>query len=109
MRDRMLSDFPFLASLASSESPKDRRIWLKVATDYFVAAESIDPEAVDDFVDGMIAQLKAADPSTRLEVARKFAPCARTPARLLAALLSVEFRGLRPSPRARCRLDQSRN
>lgn len=86
----MLSDFPFLASLASSESPKDRRIWLKVATDYFVAAESIDPEAVDDFVDGMIAQLKAADPSTRLEVARKFAPCARTPARLLAALLSVD-------------------
>ena len=86
----MLSDFPFLASLASSESPNDRRIWLRVATDYFVAAESIDPGKIDEFIDAMTAQVNAADPSTRLEVARKLAPCARAPARLLAALTSVE-------------------
>ena len=85
----MLSDFPFLASLASSHSPKDRRIWLRVATDYFVAAESVDPGTIGDLINAIVAQLNAADPSTRLEVARKIAPCARSPARLLTVLSSV--------------------
>jgi uncharacterized protein (DUF2336 family) len=90
VRDPMLSDFPFLASLASSESPKDRRIWLRVATDHFVAAKSIDPGKMEEFIDAMTAQLNAADPSTRLDVARKLAPCARAPTRLLGALTSVD-------------------
>jgi uncharacterized protein (DUF2336 family) len=86
----MLNDFPFIASLASSESARDRRIWLRVATDHFVAAGSSDPEAIEAFVEAMTKQLETADRATRLEIARKLAPCAWTPAGILAALESVD-------------------
>ena len=90
MRDPTLSDFPFLSSLASSESPKDRRIWLRVATDHFVATEPSDSDRIEKFIEAMTVQLGAADAEARLEVARKLAPCARAPARLLAALSSFD-------------------
>ena len=90
VRGPTLSDFPFISSLASSESPKDRRIWLRVATDHFVATEPSDSATTEKFIDAMTAQLDAADSAARLEVAWKLAPCARTPARLLAALSSVD-------------------
>jgi hypothetical protein len=90
VRDPTLSDFPFLSSLASSESPKDRRIWLRVAIDHFLATEHGDSESIEELIDAMTAQLHAADSAVRLEVARKLAPCARAPGRLLAALSYVD-------------------
>ena len=90
MRDPTLSDFPFLSSLASSESLQDRRIWLRVATDHFVATEPSDSETIEEFIKAMTAQLRAADSAVQLEVARKLAFCARAPDRLLAALSSVD-------------------
>ena len=90
VHDLTLAAFPFLASLSTSESAKDRRIWLRVASDHFVAADPSDREAVELFTDAMTSRLNAADAGTRLEIARKLAPSARTPARLLALFESVE-------------------
>ena len=90
MRDLTLADFPFLASLAASNSPKDRRIWVRVASDYFVAAEPNDPAAIEKFSDAMAVQLGAGDAGARLDMARKLAPCRRTPQSLLAKLESAE-------------------
>ncbi len=86
MRDLTLQDFPFLTSLAASESARDRRIWLRVASDHFVATDPDDPAAIERFADVMAAQLAAADPATRLEIAQKLARSRRTPIRLLASL-----------------------
>ena len=77
MRDLTLSDFPFLASLAGSANPSDRRIWLRVACDHFVAAAPAEPDAAARFVDAVSRQLDKADPSTVLEAARKLAPPGR--------------------------------
>ena len=90
MRDLTLADFPFLASLASSESAQDRRIWLRVAIDHFVAAEPRDPDALERFTDLVALQLDSADPETRLEIARRLAPCLQTPARLLAKFAATD-------------------
>ena len=86
VRDLTLTDFPFMAALASSDEPKDRRIWLRVASDYFVAAEPSDTDAIARFADAMAAQLDAADPATRMDIARRLAPSRRTPLRLLMKL-----------------------
>jgi uncharacterized protein (DUF2336 family) len=83
VRDLTLQDFPFLTSLALSESGRDRRIWLRVAADHFVAAEPDDPAAIERFADAMATRLDAADAATRMDIAMKLAPCARTPLRLL--------------------------
>jgi uncharacterized protein (DUF2336 family) len=90
VHDLTLSAFPFLSSLAASESPRDRRIWLRVASDHFVASPANDPEAIGRFADAMASRLEVADAVTRLEIARKLAPCPRTPARLLALFESVD-------------------
>ncbi len=90
MQDLTLSAFPFLTSLAASESPRDRRIWLRVASDHFVASQANDPGAIGRFADAMASRLEVADPVTRLEIARKLAPCPRTPVRLLALFDSVD-------------------
>ena len=89
LRDLTLQDFPFLTSLALSESAGDRRIWLRVASDHFVAAEPDDPQAVEAFAEMMASQLEAADPATRVDIARKLAPCARAPLRLLVKLQAL--------------------
>ena len=86
LRDLTLQDFPFLTTLAQSESARDRRIWLRVASDHFVAAEPDEPQAIETFAEVMAEQLEAADPATRLEIARKLATCARTPLRLVLKL-----------------------
>jgi uncharacterized protein (DUF2336 family) len=90
LRDLTLQDFPFLTTLALSESARDRRIWLRVASDHFVAAEPDDPQAIETFAKVMAEQLEAADPATRLDIARKLAPCARTPLRLLAKFEAMD-------------------
>jgi uncharacterized protein (DUF2336 family) len=90
VRDLLLADFPFLASLAASQRPNDRRIWLRIAIDHFVATESSDSGMIAEFVEAMTAKLAVADPPTRLEIARKIAPCARAPARLLATLRALD-------------------
>jgi uncharacterized protein (DUF2336 family) len=90
VRDLLLADFPFLTSLASSERRNDRRIWLRIAIDHFVATEPSDSGTIAEFVEAMTAKLAVADPATRLEIARKLAPCARAPARLLAALRTLD-------------------
>jgi uncharacterized protein (DUF2336 family) len=79
VRDLTLSDFPFLASLATSERPVDRTIWMRVAADHFAAVRPSDPHGLAAFADAMIAALAAADPATRMEIARKLAPSAETP------------------------------
>ena len=61
MRDLLLADFPFLASLASSERPNDRRIWLRVAIDHFITAEPSDSGMIAEFIEAMTAQLAAAE------------------------------------------------
>jgi len=90
VRDLTLADFPFLASLAASESAHDRRIWLRVAIDHFVAVEPKDPDAQERFSDVVALQLDSAGAATRLEIARRLAPCARTPARLLKKFESAD-------------------
>ena len=90
MHDLTLGAFPFLTSLAASESPRDRRIWLRVASDHFVASRASDPEAIEQFTEAMATRLNAADALTRLEIARKFAPCAQTPRKLLALFESID-------------------
>ena len=89
MRDLTLSDFPFVASLADSANAKDRRIWLRVACDYFVSARATQPDAIERFADAVSARLDKADPAAALEAARKLAPCPYTPVRLLAKFQSV--------------------
>jgi uncharacterized protein (DUF2336 family) len=90
VHDLTLAAFPFLASMGASESSRDRRIWLRVASDHFVASNPSDPEAIEQFAQAMAARLDAADAVTRLEIARKLAPCAQTPSRLLALFESVD-------------------
>ncbi|MBV8439186.1 MAG: hypothetical protein JO312_01255 [Hyphomicrobiales bacterium] len=90
LRDLTLQDFPFLTSLAASKSARDRRIWLRVASDHFVAVEPDDPQAIETFAEVMAAQLEAADPATRIEIAGKLASCARTPLRLLVKLEAMD-------------------
>lgn len=95
-----LSDFPFLASLAESASPADRRIWLRVACDHFVLAGRADADAVERFADAVGRQIATADPAAVLDAARRLAPCPRTPVRLLDLLAAA-------SPEARdCVLEQ---
>ena len=88
--DLALADFPFLASLAASDRPEDRRIWLRVASDLFVAAPPRDPRSVAEFAAAMAARLKTADGETRLEIARKLAPSPDTPRGLLALFVSLD-------------------
>lgn len=85
-RDLTLSDFPFVASLADSANPNDRRIWLKVACDHFAAVGGAEPEALESFADAVIRQIDKADRPAILETARKLAPSPLTPARLLRRL-----------------------
>jgi hypothetical protein len=90
VRDLTLSEFPFLTSLGASASRKDRRIWLRVASDHFVAAEPTDPDEIEKFAATFALQLTAADPITRLEIARKLAPCPQTPPALLAEFARLD-------------------
>ena len=61
-----------------------------MASEHFAASQTNDPEAIARFADLMASRLEAADAVTRLEIARKLAPCPRTPARLLALFDSVD-------------------
>ena len=89
MRDLTSPDFPFVASLGDSDNPNDRRIWLRVACDHFVATGTADREAIERFADAIAPRIKAADLPTVLDAAEKLAPCPRTPARLLAEFQAI--------------------
>ncbi len=89
MRDLTLSDFPFVASLAESADPNDRRIWLRVACDHFVIADQVGPEAVERFADAILRQIEIAGLATALSVAQTLSPCPRTPVRLLQAFVRL--------------------
>ena len=89
MHDLTLSDFPFVASLADSDNPNDRRIWLRVACDHFVATGTADREAIERFADAIVPQIETADLPTVLDTARKLAPCPRVPVRLLAKFQAI--------------------
>ena len=89
MHDLTLSDFPFVASLADSDNPSDRRIWLRVACDHFVATATADREAIERFADAIVPRIEMADLPTVLEAARKLAPCPRVPVRLLAKFQTI--------------------
>ncbi|RBP16425.1 uncharacterized protein (DUF2336 family) [Roseiarcus fermentans] len=88
--DLTLSGFPFVAALADSADPQDRRIWLRVACDHFVLAGRADARAIERFADAVGRQLETADRAAVLEAARKLAPCPRTPARLLDRLADAD-------------------
>ena len=89
MHDLTLSDFPFVASLADSDNPNDRRIWLRVACDHFVATGTADREAIERFADAIVPRIETADLPTVLDAARKLAPCPRVPVRLLAKFQAI--------------------
>ena len=70
------TDLPFLATLARSPRPADRRLWLRVATDYFLTAPFATPAHAAEFAAKLSEALRDADDATRSAVARKLAPCA---------------------------------
>jgi hypothetical protein len=82
------TDLPFLATLARSPRPADRRLWLRVATDYFLTAPFSTPEHRAEFVAKLSEGLRDADDATRSAIARKLAPCAEA-AEVLATLESL--------------------
>ncbi len=82
------ADLPFLATLAHSPRAADRLLWLRVATDYFLAGP-FQPRAHDaEFTAALSQGLQDADDATRHAVARKLAPCAEA-VDVLAAIESL--------------------
>jgi len=69
--------------LAASENPEDRKVWLRIAADYFAATRPADPEAIDCFAEALIARLEKSDAMSRLDTARRLANCPGTPRALL--------------------------
>ncbi len=82
------TDLPFLATLARSPRPADRRLWLRVATDYFLTAPFATPAHAAEFAAKLSEALRDADDATRSAVARKLAPCAEA-ADVVATLESL--------------------
>jgi hypothetical protein len=82
------ADLPFLATLARSPRPADRGLWLRVATDYLLAGPFPTRAHGARFAAQLAERLADADDATRLEVARKLAPCAEA-AEVLGTLESL--------------------
>ena len=59
------TDLPFLATLARSPRPADRRLWLRVATDYFLTAPFATPAHAAEFAAKLSEALRDADDATR--------------------------------------------
>ncbi|MGD1038049.1 MAG: DUF2336 domain-containing protein [Roseiarcus sp.] len=82
------ADLPFLATLARSPRPADRRLWLRVATDYFLTSPFQTLAHGAEFAAALSEGLRDADDATRCALARKLAPCAEA-ADVLATLESL--------------------
>lgn len=83
------SDFstvPYLATLAESDRPMDRALWLKVATDYFLSPALHADNRSRAFERALAMSLSRATPSERLEVARRLATCPTAPRQALDCL-----------------------
>jgi len=79
---------PFLGSLARSPRSEDRLLWLRVATDYVLRAETIDARFLEAFEVHFSACLEGCDEDCRLSVARKLLTREHTPTKLLTILAS---------------------
>lgn len=86
--DLPAADLPFLAALARSPRPADRGLWLRVATDFFLAGPFPKRAHGAAFAAELAERLGDADDATRLAVARKLALCAEA-AEVLATLESL--------------------
>ena len=86
--DLPAADLPILAMLARSPRPADRGLWLRVATDSFLAGPSPRRAHGAGFAAELAERLSDADDATRLAIARKLAPCAEA-AEALATLESL--------------------
>ncbi len=82
------ADLPFLATLARSPRPADRRLWLRVATDYFLTRPFPTRARGAEFAAALSEDLRDADDATRCALALKLAPCAEA-ADVLATLESL--------------------
>ncbi|HEY1941142.1 MAG TPA: DUF2336 domain-containing protein [Roseiarcus sp.] len=82
------ADLPFLDGLAHSARSADRMLWLRVATDYFLAPAPHLHGRRAEFAAALSASLRNADDATRSAVARKLAPCAEA-GEVLATLVSL--------------------
>jgi uncharacterized protein (DUF2336 family) len=80
---RTLADLPFVAALRLSRDSRDLALWLRIASDVFVAEPSADDRAVAVFEREMVPLLQAADDQTRLDVARRLARGPSMPPALL--------------------------
>ncbi|MBV8664816.1 MAG: hypothetical protein JO107_17165 [Hyphomicrobiales bacterium] len=77
---------PFLDGLAHSARLTDRLLWLRVATDYFLANPLHGRRA--EFAAALSESLRNVDEATRYAVARKLAPCAEA-GEVLTTLVSL--------------------
>jgi hypothetical protein len=83
VQDRTLADLPFVSTLRLSRDPRDLALWLRIASDRFVAAPPADSQTVTAFERVMTPLLQAADNQTRLDVARRLARSPIMPPALL--------------------------
>src|SRR5271154_1664439 len=79
------TDLPFLTGLAHSPRPVDRLLWLRVASDFFLAPPVETSGRRAEFAAALCEGLKGADEATRCALARKLASSAEA-ADVLAAL-----------------------
>ncbi len=70
------ADLPFLAALAHSPRPADRRLWLRVATDYLLTGRAPAHARAAEFSAALSAGVKEADETTRNAIAHALARCA---------------------------------
>ncbi len=94
---------PFLGSLARSPRDEDRLLWLRVATDYFLRAETPEDAIGAEFESNFSFCLAACDDEGRLAVARKLIARPRASTRLWTII--ADFGG----EAARCVLERAPN
>ena len=82
------ADLPFLDGLAHSARSADRMLWLRVATDYFLAPVPHLNARRAEFAAALSESLRNADEPTRCAIARKLAPCEEA-GEVLATLVSL--------------------
>ena len=71
MQDRTLADLPFVSALRLSRDRRDLALWLRIASDDFVAEPPEERQAVMAFERQIIPLLQRADEETRIDVARR--------------------------------------
>ena len=87
MTERHPEQLPFVGGLAKSLDPGDRKIWLRVACDHFVARPPVNAVAAARFAATMTAAIPTLDEATAITLGRKLAPCPQTPQTVVEAFL----------------------